>query len=297
MQRIPSLLFELELEGEVTLEGGFDGCECCETSEETYQLGYCTKLRTPLEQRVFGIVKYASQAYKMNSSILARKLDVTKFVACYLTLNGLTTKVRTAIGGGTGGECLQNLRHSYLICTSAEQPKESSRGNAQSQMMASSTSSAHPSRSDFSSSRLKPMHETMREEETVVIEPSFRDHFAVARPSKKYQKFYDSIPEVFVGSRQNLRKAVDLICEEIKRSFAEGNLPVPAWRKHKSLVSKWLPKKWEDQEIPFGQLREWGAFANEPSYNDTITQQAHAHVQAPSQTIDSQGKRRLQQYA
>lgn len=283
MQRIPSLLFEMELEGEGGLvEGGFDGCECMETSEETYQLGYYTKLRTPLEQRVFGIVKYASQAYKVNSSILARTLDVTKFVACYLTLNGLTTKVRTAIGGGTGGECLQNLRHSYLICTS-EQPKERKQKDMKKAGMMNNRNTSHGN-----------------VVEQLVIEANFREHFAVARPSKKYQKFYDSIPEVFVGSKQNLRNAVDLICEEIKRSFAESNLPVPAWRKHKSLVSKWLPKKWEDEEISIQQLRDWGAL--ESNYHDTQLVSALGES-TPTTTTNAEAfglegsNRGLQQYA
>lgn len=230
MKRIPSMLFDMELEESFADVGECD--LCTETSEETYQLGYYTKLRSPLQQRVFGIVKYASQAYKLNSSGVAKKLDLLKFVACYLTLNGLTTTIRTSIGGGTGGECLQNLRHSYLMCTEAT-------------VGGSNGSQNHASQHN--------------QKEQVNIELSFREHFAVARPSKKYQKFYDSIPEVVVGSMQNLREAVELICEEMRQSFAESKLPVPAWRKRKGIISKWLPKKWDDCAVTLDLLREWGA--------------------------------------
>lgn len=217
LQRIPSMVFDLELEESGAGDAEGLDCECVETSEESYQLTCCTKLRTPLEHRVFGIVKYAAQAHKHNASV-AKKLDVTRFVACYLTLNGLSPTLRTSVGGGQGGECLQNLRHTYLVCKEHD-----------------------------------------KEQECVVIEPNFREQFAVARPSKKYQKFYNSIPDVFVGSTQNLRVAVDLICEEIRRSFKQSRLPVPAWRKHKSLVSKWMPRRWEDCAVSLDQLREWGA--------------------------------------
>lgn len=30
---------------------------------------------------------------------------------------GHPVSIRTALGGGWGGECLRNLRHSFLVCT------------------------------------------------------------------------------------------------------------------------------------------------------------------------------------
>ena len=261
MKRSTSMLFDMELE-ENTCSGGGGSCgfeaaghhnhmglsgsaEIAETSPASFNLRNVLKPWTPFEQKVHALVRVAledfasfhQQEKKFGGGRRGggerqcegigggrKGRDSVNHVACYLTFSGLQTTLRTSLGGGQGGECLQNLRHSYVLC--AEKPAAGGRG---------------------------------RVEEKTIIEPNFREQFAVARPSREYQTFYDSIPEFFVGSMHNLTRAVKLICSEISRSFEQGKLHVPAWRKRGSLISKWQPKRWNDRSVTLDSLREWWA--------------------------------------
>uniref|UniRef100_A0A7S2Z3N7 Uncharacterized protein n=1 Tax=Chloropicon laureae TaxID=464258 RepID=A0A7S2Z3N7_9CHLO len=233
LKRVPSMLFEMELEESSLAElQGHSGAErhargaelargaplgdsLAETSPATYELRNLVKPRGQFQERVREAVEAASRAQQPSQRLYGmdkaagQKYQLEKWLCVFKSLllaefedASLSVVVRTSVGGGVGGECLQNLRHSFVIVGG-----------------------------------------------DTVIEPSFREQFAVARPSAEYQRFYESIPEFFVGTMAVLTRAVNLICSEMSRSFAENNLSVPAWRKKQGLLSKWRPKKWEDRRV------------------------------------------------
>merc|ERR1711939_719287 len=71
--------------------------------------------------------------------------DYTRFVATFLKFNNFHITVRTSCGGKTGTlNPLQNLRHRFIICTESDPESD------------------------------MPNH--------VVIDPQFKEHFALARP-------------------------------------------------------------------------------------------------------------------
>lgn len=65
---------------------------------------------------------------------------------------------------------------------------------------------------------------------TYFIDISFRELFAIARPSPDYERALESVSDVFVGSEQDLQRTVEYMCEHAARSFEETGLTLPPWR-------------------------------------------------------------------
>jgi len=149
--------------------------------------------------------------------------DYTRFVACYLTLHNYAITVR-ASGGGSGNP-LQNLRHRFIICTESDPKSET------------------------------PNH--------IVIDPQFKELFALAKPSHRYKRIYESIPAVFVGSMNALQQAVGILTKEVEQSFEEVLLSIPTWRTYDSIITKWLPKKWKDGDIRAQELKQWSRMVHQ----------------------------------
>ena len=73
----------------------------------------------------------------------------------------------------------------------------------------------------------------------VVVEPHFRENFSIASATPTYRRLLGAAPGEYVGSVSRLAAIVELLSEGVKRAFAEQGLPLPPWRRAKSVMSKW----------------------------------------------------------
>jgi uncharacterized protein (TIGR01615 family) len=75
--------------------------------------------------------------------------------------------------------------------------------------------------------------------EIYIIDFNFKESFAIARPSDRYKELYEKIPSVFIGSIQDLKKCVFMLCDRMKTSFINTGIDLPPWRCYKSMITKW----------------------------------------------------------
>uniref|UniRef100_A0ACD5VL05 Uncharacterized protein n=1 Tax=Avena sativa TaxID=4498 RepID=A0ACD5VL05_AVESA len=74
----------------------------------------------------------------------------------------------------------------------------------------------------------------------VVVEPSFRAEFEMARAGAEYRALVAALPEAFVGRADRLRAAVKAMCAAAKQCAKESNMHLGPWRKHKYMQAKWV---------------------------------------------------------
>ncbi|KAF0925178.1 hypothetical protein E2562_015596 [Oryza meyeriana var. granulata] len=74
----------------------------------------------------------------------------------------------------------------------------------------------------------------------VVIEPSFRGEFEMARGGAEYRALVAALPEVFVGRAERLRCVVRVMCAAAKQCARESNMHMAPWRKQRYMEAKWL---------------------------------------------------------
>ena len=73
----------------------------------------------------------------------------------------------------------------------------------------------------------------------IVVEQNFREHFSIASSTPAYRRLLAAAPGEFAGSVSRLAAIVELLSDGVKRAFAEQGLPLPPWRRAKSVMSKW----------------------------------------------------------
>ena len=73
----------------------------------------------------------------------------------------------------------------------------------------------------------------------IVVEQNFREHFSIASATPAYRRMLAAAPGEFVGSVSRLAAIVELLSDGVKRAFADQGLPLPPWRRSKSVMSKW----------------------------------------------------------
>ncbi|KAF6254133.1 hypothetical protein COO60DRAFT_352674 [Scenedesmus sp. NREL 46B-D3] len=112
---------------------------------------------------------------------------------------------------GGGPSCFRNLRHEFLTVLANE--------------------------GDFKDS-------------TLIVDPLFREQFAIPQPSATYQALLELIPMEFVGTASRLIPIVQCLCAEMGASFDSKGLTLPPWRRAQSMLSKWLPSK--SRDVAFG---------------------------------------------
>lgn len=151
------------------------------------------------------------------SNVLAELTQQDDLVAAAQAL-GFTVRLRDCVGGGQGAQCLQNLRHSFLILSP----------------------SAH------SSSRSRTPHAA----EEIVIDPTFRDNFIIAHPSARYSAVLAALPPVFIGTLSKVQPLVELLCAEMALAFKEAGIVMPPWRSLRSMMTKWMPRRSLDLPLP-----------------------------------------------
>jgi len=73
-----------------------------------------------------------------------------------------------------------------------------------------------------------------------IVDADFSGEFEIARETANYAKLRISLPRVFVGKQEDLKKIVRVMCDETRRSMKINGLTLPPWRKNRYMQSKWL---------------------------------------------------------
>ncbi|KAK7293189.1 hypothetical protein RJT34_16052 [Clitoria ternatea] len=72
------------------------------------------------------------------------------------------------------------------------------------------------------------------------IDLDFRAQFEIARPTRRFSEVLCSVPCVFVGEAEELKRSVSILCDAAKRCFRSRGLTVPPWRKNRFMQNKWF---------------------------------------------------------
>lgn len=72
------------------------------------------------------------------------------------------------------------------------------------------------------------------------IDLEFASEFEIARPSSQYSKFLQSLPRIFVGNAEELKRSVRSISDAAKKSLKSAELSMPPWRKNRYMQNKWF---------------------------------------------------------
>ncbi len=64
--------------------------------------------------------------------------------------------------------------------------------------------------------------------------------FVLAAPSPRFAALHRLLPQVFVGSMEQLEHVVEWVTREMHWSFKETGQALPPWREHAAVMSKWL---------------------------------------------------------
>ena len=103
-------------------------------------------------------------------------------------------------GAGGGRRCLENLSHTYAVVT----------GSLDTAVVTE-----------------------------IVVEPDLVPHFVIAQPTPRYAALLAAAPPEFVGPPTRMAALVDTLAGGAAAAFEEQGLPLPPWRRAKSLRSKW----------------------------------------------------------
>ncbi|CAH8357092.1 unnamed protein product [Eruca vesicaria subsp. sativa] len=73
-----------------------------------------------------------------------------------------------------------------------------------------------------------------------IVETNLAGEFEIARPTKRYTSIISQVPRVFVGTPEELKKLVRIMCHEIRRSMKQVGIHVPPWRRNGYMQAKWF---------------------------------------------------------
>lgn len=76
--------------------------------------------------------------------------------------------------------------------------------------------------------------------ERLLIDIDFRSEFEIARPTKSYKAILQTLPCVFVGTPDRLRRIIGIASEAAKQSLKKKGMHIPPWRKPEYIKAKWL---------------------------------------------------------
>uniref|UniRef100_A0A7N0UFA2 Uncharacterized protein n=1 Tax=Kalanchoe fedtschenkoi TaxID=63787 RepID=A0A7N0UFA2_KALFE len=72
-----------------------------------------------------------------------------------------------------------------------------------------------------------------------IVELRLADHFAVARPTHHFASLLETLPEIFVGRVEELKRVVKLMSRAMKASMGDRGMQVPPWKEHQYMKAKW----------------------------------------------------------
>lgn len=207
MSKVPSLMFDME----DTEETPSSGAAARSEPPEGDVVHKVTSLLAPWDEDEYMLALHVRIAREDAAKRGQSHLSVAE-LADTLRKLGYPVKLRTALGGGWGGSCLRNLRHSYLAVTLAG---DGSGPAAQ----------------------------------TVLVDPRFKEQFEIAHTTPRYTRILESLPAEAVAPPDRVSRAVEELCEEMAAAFAESGTPLPPWRQTAAMLSKWQPRRSEEVDV------------------------------------------------
>ncbi|XP_010504268.1 PREDICTED: uncharacterized protein LOC104781324 [Camelina sativa] len=79
-------------------------------------------------------------------------------------------------------------------------------------------------------------------DQRVLIDIDFQSKFEIARPSKTYKSISKTLPYVYVGQVDRLKKLVVFVSEAAKNSLRKKGLSMPPWRRAEYVLTKWVSR-------------------------------------------------------
>ncbi|KAL9666807.1 hypothetical protein QQ045_001149 [Rhodiola kirilowii] len=73
-----------------------------------------------------------------------------------------------------------------------------------------------------------------------IVELSLADHFNIARPTSHYATLLETVPEIFIGTAEEMKQVVKLMCQGMQVSMESRDMKVPPWRKDEYMKAKWF---------------------------------------------------------
>ncbi|GIL71468.1 hypothetical protein Vretimale_2668 [Volvox reticuliferus] len=175
------------------------------------------------------------------------KSDLLLYLADGLTARGYDVAVTHALGGGSGGECLRNLRHTFLSvsCPLAPgvvpsgPPSPAAAAVAAASLARSSGSSPLRQRGSANPNATPPPYHPG----VIIVDPELREQFEVAMPTSRYEALVSALPRVYVGAEERLPLVVEVLCDEMALALRSKGMVIPPWRESSAMISKWQPKQ------------------------------------------------------
>ncbi len=120
-----------------------------------------------------------------------------------------------------------------------------------------------------------------------VVDLSFKEQFRIAKPTPRYQALLDCVPATYVAPEASVAPLVNFLCHEMALAFSSTGVVLPPWRQTHSMLSKWLPRKSLDEQVPRPSMAPAtpGVTAAAPSI--AIASAAHA---MPRRSMDMSGQ-------
>ncbi|KFK40602.1 hypothetical protein AALP_AA2G016900 [Arabis alpina] len=78
------------------------------------------------------------------------------------------------------------------------------------------------------------------EHKRYIVETNLSGEFEIARPTKRYVSILNQVPRVFVGTPEELKQLVRIMCCEMRRSMKQVGIHVPPWRRNGYMQAKWF---------------------------------------------------------
>ncbi|GLC37313.1 hypothetical protein PLESTB_001137300 [Pleodorina starrii] len=179
----------------------------------------------------------------------AGESDLLSYLADGLTARGYNVAVTHALGGGSGGECLRNLRHTFLAVTCPLPPGMVASGPPS---PAAAVAAASLARSAGSACGRRRGSEAAATAATsvpyyhpgvIIVDPELREQFEVATPTPRYEALVSALPRVYVGAEERLPMVVEVLCDEMGMALRSKGMVIPPWRESAAMISKWQPKQ------------------------------------------------------
>ncbi|KAL0719844.1 hypothetical protein Bca4012_069168 [Brassica carinata] len=73
-----------------------------------------------------------------------------------------------------------------------------------------------------------------------IVDIDFKSHFQIARPTVQYARVLQSLPAIFVGRGEDLKRILRLVCDATRVSLRSRGLTLPPWRKNRYMQTRWL---------------------------------------------------------
>lgn len=83
-----------------------------------------------------------------------------------------------------------------------------------------------------------------------VLDPNFKEHFKTGHMSIRYRDIWECLPAIFVGPPAQLIPLVQLLCQEVVKSFEEAGRQLPPWRNFATTIDRWMSPSFKDLAGP-----------------------------------------------